>query len=181
MNHDTAEVNLSLAGQKRRAAMRGEMIDAFVALHRTRRMQRRVAGSLVALALMVGSAWVGGRLAGRPGSTPGTSGSSTALLVETIDTAASGRAIEFAYVTASDTSLVTYVDGSSSAVQTIDNATLIETLAEMNRPAGLIEMGGTVRLTRNVVDGDGSEQPSGRGSRLDPPLGSGDALARAGV
>lgn len=181
MNREFAEVGLSPVDRERRAAMRGEMIDAFVALHRSRRIHRRVAGAVAGFTLMAGSAWVGAWLTGRPVVSPAPSLTDAVPLIETIETAATGNAIEFAFVTDSDASLVRYVDGSSSMVQTIDNATLIETLAEMNRPAGLIEMGGTVRLTRNVVDDDGSAQPAGRGSRLDSPLGPGDALALAGV
>jgi len=182
MNHETTESTLSLAGLKRRDAMRGELLGAFAAVARARIVRRRAALGAGAALVAVGAVWAGARLV-IPIATPATPGSGflAVSLVETIETPANSNAIDFAYVSAESSHLVAYVPPGASLVQIIDDSELVEALAQMNRPAGLIEIGYTVRLTRDVTD-DAREDPTpGRGSNRDHPLTPGNTVPATGV
>jgi len=182
MNHETTESPLSLAGLQRRDAMRGELLGAFAAMTRARVVRRRAAlGAGVAL-VAVGAVWAGARLA-IPSATPATpaSGFLAFSLVETIETPANTDAIDFAYVSAERSHHVAYVPSGFSLVQIINDSELVETLAQMNRPAGLIGIGSTVRLTRDVADDAGGESSPGRGSNLTRPLLPGNTPPATGV
>ncbi len=182
MNHETTESTLSLAGLQRRDAMRGELLADFAAMTRARVVRRRAAlGAGVAL-VAVGAVWAGARLV-VPIATPATPGSGflAASLVETIETPANTNAIDFAYVSAERSHLVACVLPGASLVRIIDDSELVETLAQMNRPAGLIEIDHTIRLTRDVADDAGGESSPGRGSNLGRPLLPGNRPPATGV
>jgi hypothetical protein len=183
MNHELTDSDLSAVGRRRRDAMRDELLTAFVTLHQARRTRRRVAASAALVAIIASAGWVGARYAGRvePAGAPGDIVASNVLLVEIIETATTGRSINFATLVEGSSSLVIDVDDSSSLVQMLGDDALVETLEQMERPAGLIEMGGTVRLTRNVVDDDSTEPVPGRGSGLGHPLVPGNSTPATGV
>lgn len=182
MNHDATDTTLSLAGLRRRDAMRGELLDAFAAMTRTRTVQRRAfVGAGVAL-VAVAAVWVGGRMI-NPAATPEIHETHAVAvqLVEMITTPANTSAIDFAYVGAANIGIVQYVPPDRNIVEIIDDETLIRTLAQMHRPAGLIEMGNTVRLTRDVVDDAGGDSTPSRGSNLGQPLLPGNTPPATGV
>ncbi|MCC6909488.1 MAG: hypothetical protein IT430_16230 [Phycisphaerales bacterium] len=161
---NTHELKLSPQAAQRRDAMREELVDAFVSMHRTRRRVRRIAAPAAVLVIAAAATWA---LRPTPSATELPITAAAAPLVEVIDSAASGRTVDFDWVASGHAPLVEIVESHATLVQVIDDEQLVQTLAQMNRPAGLIETGGTVRLTRNVVDeGDSLDD---RDSRLGEP------------
>lgn len=173
MNPEALESALSPAGVDRCAAMRAAMLDAFTAMHRARRRRRRASALAAALLLLGASAWLGARFAARPASVGEVAGAGSLApaagsLVQVVDGPVAPVVVEFALVADGGDSLVRKIDSAASFVEVIGNDELVRTLAEMDRPAGLIAVGGRVRLTCPVVEG-GGETPDGGGSRLDHP------------
>jgi len=173
MTRESIDSVLSPGGLQRRDAMRGAMIGAFANLHRARRRRRRASAALALVVLLTGGAWLAAQFTtAAPGThhvaSEGAVAGAAVSLVEIIEGPAGSRAVEFALV-AEGASLVTDVAPGASFVEVIDDDRLVETLAEMNRPAGLIAVGGTVRLTRAVTDEPTEQTPPGGGSHLDRP------------
>lgn len=173
MNPEALESGLSPSGLDRCAAMRAAMLDAFTAMHRARRRRRRASALAAALLLLGASAWLATHLLARPGSVGEVAGAGSLApaarsLVQVVDGPVATVVVEFALVVDGGDSLVRKVDSAVSFVEVIGNDELVRTLAEMDRPAGLIAVGGRVRLTSPVV-ADGGEAPDGGGSRLDHP------------
>lgn len=173
MNPEALESGLSPAGLDRCAAMRAAMLDAFTAMHRARRRRRRASALAAALLLIGASAWLATHLSARTGSVGEVAGAgrpspAAGSLVEVVDGPVAATVVEFALVAEGGDSLVREVDSAASFVEIIGNDELVRTLAEMNRPAGLIAVGSRVRLTSPVVE-DGGSTPDGGGSRLDHP------------
>ncbi len=163
---NTPESMLSPQAAQRRDVMREELMDAFATMHRKRRLQRRVAAPAAVLAIALAAAW-----ALRPTHSPSIAPVAAAgPMVEVIEIAATGRAVDFEWVAPRHAPLVAIVESLQSQpplVQVIDDDQLVQTLAQMDRPAGLIEIGGAVRLTRDVLD-EGN-RPDDGDSRLDDP------------
>ena len=115
-----------------REAMLEELLVAMAHLHRRRRRRRRVAGAALALLLAVGGVWVAGPLRG--GHEP------------------------FAIGHGGDHEEAPRTDlrdwERTGLIRQIDDAELIEILAEIDRPAGLIRTGSSIRLTEPVTDAD---------------------------
>jgi hypothetical protein len=155
--HDQS--HLSASGRQRRARMLEELTTTMRCVHRDRRLRRRAAAgtfmiaTLVALSMlsMPERASVGERLdmvLTPPQPTPGSSEPSVRI------------------VRTDPSILDRYVSRPSSSAIIVDDEGLLETLAAINRPAGLIRSEGRVWLTANVVDprDDDDRQPI-----ADPP------------
>lgn len=182
MNPETRNLTLTPPGAARRDAMREELLDAFCSMHRARRIRRRAVLSAALVILATGTGWVGARLAQRGSNTaPRQHAAAPSGLVQIIEQAPSGTAVEFAVVQTRSSTLVTYIEQAAPLVELVDDERLLETLAQMERPAGLIEVGGAVRLTHDVVDDEEGGSTPGRGSGLQYPLVPGNARPSAGV
>ncbi len=171
MNHEPQNAGLTSAGIERRAEMRAALLDAFATLHRARRRRRRASAGLALLALFGATAWLAAHLTNPPAPDAAVTRAdpqTPPMLVEVVDGPVPPAIVEFALVAAAEGSLVRTIDPGPSIVEVISDDQLVQTLAEMNRPAGLIAVGGRVRLTSPVTDGVG-EPPPGDGSRLDHP------------
>lgn len=167
MMHESPEQTLSASALTRRQTMRGEMIDAFVRLHRRRRFRRRASTALAVAFLLGASAWVTTRLAERP-PRPTETAAAPLPLVEILDRPLSGGAVDLEFIRADRPSLVAIVDAAPPLVEMINDGDLVRLLEEMGRPAGLIEVGGVVRLTREVVDPVPPSAPQGDSGALHP-------------
>lgn len=136
----------------RRQIMRAELIDAYVLMHRRRRLRRRASAGMVAAVLVGASLWLTAHFGSRsPHSAETARGGDVMPLVEVFDRPLVGRSVDFQIIGADRPSLVATVNGAPSLVETISDGDLVRLLEEMGRPAGLIEVGGVVRLTRDVV------------------------------
>ncbi len=143
MNPEALESDLSPAGLDRCAAMRAAMLEAFTAMHRARRRRRRASALAAALLLLGASAWLATHLSARPGSAGEVAGAGSLApaarsLVQVVDGPVATVVVEFALVVDGGDSLVREVDSAVSFVEVIGNDELVRTLAEMDRPAGLM-------------------------------------------
>ena len=113
-----------------REAMLEELLAAMAGLHRRRR--RRVAGAALLLLVAIGGVWMAGPLRGRS---------------EQFAVGPGGNHGEPPRTVIPD-------QKRAGLIREIDDAELIEILAEIGRPAGLIRTGSSVRLTEAVTDAE---------------------------
>ncbi len=116
----------------RREAMRGDLVAAMGRLHTRRRWRRRIGTSVGVLMLATGAWFLAGQ---RPADTspglpgpPRTAQRSHTPVVRVVGTHLTGF------------------------IRSIDDDELVERLAEINRPTGLVRTTGSVWLTEAVVD-----------------------------
>jgi hypothetical protein len=134
---------LSSAGAVRREAILRDATAAMSRLHRRRRAGRRAA----ALALVIAPVAVITALAARPAPTgPGVT-----------EAIAARPAVELITVRSDAGILARYAPAETFTARILDDQMLVETLREIDRPAGVIRMGGRVMVSATVVD----PQPSG--------------------
>lgn len=156
-------IALTESGVARRDRMLGELVGEMRRVHRRRR-GRRVAMVLLPVGAMAIAVlwWRGSALpvALSPGRET-TAFAPTPAPVP-IDSPAPAVSVPVAIITMVRTtddafarSLVTTPPHASEA-QTINDAELLATLADLNRPAGIVRSGGKAWLTRNVTDATGN-------------------------
>lgn len=142
---------LSAQGVARRDRMLGDLVSRMREVHRARRVRRRVAMVAAPMLLIAAIATI----ARWPGSRPTTSRDGTTVA----HGSAPAPAAIISVVRSSDDSLVRYraEPGGESDMIVMTDAELLDALAGMNRPAGLVRTNGRVHLTRDVIDPDPSE------------------------
>ena len=116
----------------RREAMRGDLVAAMGRLHTRRRWRRRI-GTSVGVLMLGAGAWL---LAGQrpPDTSPGRPGPA-------------------GIAQRSDVLIVRVVgSGRTGLIRSINDDELVERLAEINRPTGLVRTTDSVWLTEAVVD-----------------------------
>ena len=149
-SHDSRRpLRLSQTGVQRRADMLGELQGAMRQVHRRRRALRRVvAASCLLLALLAASVpfW-------RPGPAPHQ------VVLEDPAPAPPAPVVDLIIVHTDPTVLARYTPRPQSRTERLNDDALLAHLASINRPTGLIRMGGEVRLTANVVDPPREEEP----------------------
>ncbi len=153
--HDPPSEPLSQAGQARREAMLDELVAVVSQTHRARRLRRHVLGSgvvvcLVLLLMRLGLPGAGGLDDGRllvnrtpderrvvtPTEAPRRSGCVT-VLVQTDPTVVDR-----------------YRARTTGLAVRMDDRMLLNALASINRPTGLIRFGDSLRLTAPVTDAE---------------------------
>jgi hypothetical protein len=159
MTHEP-EGTLSAAGERRRDAMLGTLVDEMKALHRRRRARRRIAGAATLAVLAIGLTVTFTVLptAGPPAEPP-------TVIVEAPapgDIAPAVAATGITVVRTDPDILDRYraapVD--RSGIIPLDDDALLVVLASMDRPAGLIRRGDHTWLTTEVTDAGLGEKPS---------------------
>ncbi len=147
---------LSRGGLTRRDEMLHDLVGVMERTHRARRMRRRVlaaGGSLCVLVLLIALAIPGG-----------TESPDTRLVVESeasdpvpasVTTVVPQRAVVITSIVTTDPSVLDrYRANPSSFVVRMTDKTLLETLASIHRPAGLIRFGGEIRISAPVTDAE---------------------------
>ena len=129
----------------RKSAMLGELLDDMERVHRRRRAMRRVRSAGGALVILLALVVL---LLPEPATRiePGDSDGTNRIVAE----AAPRSTVEI--IRTDPGVLDRYAARPATRVRIIDDDELLAELAAMNRPAGLIRMGGEVRLTADVVD-----------------------------
>jgi hypothetical protein len=158
---DSMHTMLSEAGRTRQAAMLNELKSAMAALHRRRRIRRRVAAALAVIVLGAAAVTVPGtRSTSRPESGV-TTGPDSGLRPPVADSgqqrraaAAAQRVVDFAVVQTDPTILERYAAHPPpvAEIEYIGDDRLIQTLAAIGRPAGLIRIADEFRFTAPVTD-----------------------------
>lgn len=142
-------IQLSQAGQQRRDAMLGELMHAMDAHHRRRHRIRRTMSVCGALLLIAGAAAYIISAAGA--NTPPTHAT---LAVNTQKSLATepAAAVLIARIETDPTVLDRYRTKATRDATILSDTELLESLREINRPAGLVRMDGEAWLTASVVD-----------------------------
>jgi len=133
--------SLSDAGRVRREAMLGEIVAQMQRLHRRRRVRRTAAASACMVVLLIGLS-----LLAMPARGPAPD---SRMVVEKPEPAP-GVSIEI--VRTDPSVLQRFAARPTSRTVLLDDEALLDELAAMDRPAGLIRSGGRVWLTADVVD-----------------------------
>lgn len=146
---------LTPAGQARREAMLGELVEVVKQTHRTRRLRRRVlgAGALVCVALLLM------RLSLPVGNVVDDGARVVERMSDESDVVVPAEfppeAVRVTVIVQTDPSVVErYRAEPTGLVVQIDDRMLLTTLASIGRPTGLIRFGDTLRLTAPVTDAD---------------------------
>ncbi len=154
--NSTPEERLSAAGEKRRDAMLGELVQVVDRTHRNRQTRR----ALVAAASGVALIGIAVNLIPVP---PGDAGTSDRMVLTmpspspdlpptVTPPAATTPACITQRVQTDPAILDRYRAAPLRLIKRIDDRTLLETLASINRPAGIIRYGDRVALTHPVDD-----------------------------
>lgn len=158
-------IALSDAGRRRRDAMRGELQTAMRRVHQRRRAARRTVGVLTVL--VIGAlAWRSITPPRPPQVVKHAPGINTREVQPVEDP--TQPSISFARVTTDDRIAGSVEAKPTGLIQRIDDQELLDSLADMGRPTGLIRIGGETRLTSNVSDSpakEGSEAPGQRDAK----------------
>ena len=133
--------SLSDAGQVRREAMLGEIVAQMQRLHRRRRAQRTAAASACMVVLLIGLS-----LLAMPAREPATD---SPPMVKAPEPAPKTSIV---FVRTDPSVLQRFAARPTSRTVLLDDEALLDELAAMNRPAGLIRVGDRVWLTADVVD-----------------------------
>jgi len=132
---------LTATGRVRREAMLGELLVQMQRLHRRRRSQRTAAASACMVAMLIGLS-----LLAMPARRPSAD---TPILADA-PTPASKISIE---IVRTDPSILDrFAARPTSRAVLLDDEALLDELAAMGRPTGLIRVGDRVWLTADVVD-----------------------------
>jgi hypothetical protein len=148
---DQHSEQLSLAGKTRRDTMLDELVEVMKHTHHRRRIRRRVVagGGCVSVLLLLWVFWPAVRPAERATTAEGPAAQPNRAVTSPRDD------LSLRYTRLVDTD-PTVVDRCrvepESTVDRIDDRMLVETLASIGRPAGLIRYGGRVLLTHAVTD-----------------------------
>jgi hypothetical protein len=152
MSEPEAE-RLSPAGQARREAMLDELLEVVKRTQRARRLRRRatVIGGCAGLVLLfVVFTWPGA-----PGPAPQVANLSTGQPTDVRLVEAPRPPACITSVVETDVSvLARYRAVPQPVVARMDDRMLVQTLASIGRPAGLIRFGDDVRLSRPVTDAE---------------------------
>ena len=154
MNDPQPEV-LSPAGLARREAMLDELVEVVKRTRRTRRLRRRMlaTGGCAALILML--IWLG-----LPGAFVHTEAPQFAEDIPSRptgaapDESAKRRAPVTVLIKTDPTVVERYRAGPTGRIVQMDDRMLLESLAAIDRPAGLIRFGDQVRLSAAVTDAE---------------------------
>ena len=144
---------LSDAGRARREAMLGELITQMQRLHRRRRVERTAAASACLVALLIGLS-----LLAMPARGPATH------LPRVAETPKPAADASIEIVRTDPSVLQRFAARTTSRAILLDDEALLDELAAMGRPAGLIRSGDRVWLTADVID-----QPPANGDMSPPP------------
>ncbi|HUU82431.1 MAG TPA: hypothetical protein VM243_02900 [Phycisphaerae bacterium] len=146
---------LSPTGRDRREAMLDELVRTMERTHRNRRTRRRVLGTTAVVCLLLLLV----RLALPEASTPGSEPQITrndATVSDPIEPPPAPRrpAVVTVLVQTDPSVLDRFRAQPTHRVVRIDDSQLVATLASINRPAGLIRFGDSLRLSTAVTDAD---------------------------
>lgn len=150
---DPESDRLSPAGHARREAMLGELLEVVKRTQRARRLRRRatIVGGCAGLVLLcVVFNWPGAPGPARQMANLSTGQPTDLRLVEAPRTPACITSIVKTDVSV----LVRYRAVPEPVVVRMDDRMLVQTLASIGRPAGLIRFGDDVRLSRPVTDAE---------------------------
>lgn len=140
---------LTPSGEARRQAMLGELIAAMESHHRTRAVRRNIAVLSAAALLVAGAAYFvasassGDRDMGAPA--PTQVAASNAEREEPV-------VMRVVHVQTDPGVLDRYRAAPPPLIVRVDDAALLETLEQFDRPTGLVRMGDDVFLTASVAD-----------------------------
>jgi hypothetical protein len=154
--NDAHDNPLTPQGEARRDGMLGELAEIMSRTHRARRVRRRVIGSTGCLGLLL----VVGRLAMPLFTHPGEVRPQIVEHLPNREAPAAAKAIAqtrpaITLRVRTDPSIVErYRAAPTGAIVRMDDATLIETLAAIHRPAGLIRFADRVALSAPVTDAE---------------------------
>ncbi len=146
---------LSSAGVARREAMLDELNKVMERTHRNRRALRRIAatgGSACLMLLLIRLAFPG---TSNPTDTPRIVEDATGApgVVEPVESA-QRRGCVTVIVQTDESILERYRAKPTSRTVLMDDRMLVQTLASIDRPAGVIRFGDTIRLTGPVTDAE---------------------------
>jgi hypothetical protein len=154
MNEDPREP-LSPAGQARRAAMLGELLEAMQQTQRQRRARRRVlaaGGCACVLGIVV---WAVSVNVLRPAASERVASNPLDAEQRTTLPLPAARPACVTTIVQTDPSVLERCrPAPTDRVVWIDDTTLLRTLASVNRPTGLIRIGDRVRLSAPVTDAE---------------------------
>ena len=144
---------LSPTGLARREAMLDELCEVVRQTHRTRRRRRRIVGTGGSLCLLMILAWLSASSAFGPDDTDTITRNPTvpSPVAEPHEAPVRPR-FAIRTVATDPTVMDRYHAKATGAVVRMDDRMLLDTLASIGRPAGLIRFGGQVRLTSAVTD-----------------------------
>ena len=164
--NDMNDSMLSAQGIEKRDAILHTAAAAMARHHRMRRRKRVIASSAMFL-LIAGGAIVVNQFALRSSSMSMNQAArheSTATGEATdVSPPEDGGAVEWRIVRSDSTALSRYAVSNAAPVERLSDAGLARMLESIDRPAGVINVGGEVRLTQNVVD---EEMTSQNGSSM---------------
>jgi hypothetical protein len=143
-------IQLSEAGQMRRDAMLGDLLLAMDTHHRRRHTIRRTVSVCGALLLIAGAAAYIITAAGA--NAPITAHSIVATNTQESIAPSPAPGMLIARIDTDPTVLDRYRMANASSAIILSDTDLLESLREINRPAGLVRMEGEVWLTASVVD-----------------------------
>jgi hypothetical protein len=145
---------LSSRGRERRDAMLDELRDTMRHLHRARRTRRSAVAITASLAILIGLSVIA--LPNPTIRAPGTT-----AIIEPGDVPAARITI----VHTDPTVLSRYAAGPTPRVRMLDDEALLEELAAIGRPTGLVRAEGRAWLTANVANPPPDDEPTAD----DPP------------
>ncbi len=146
---------LSPAGQARRQAMLDELVAAMELTHRRRRTRRRLLGGAGCMCLALALVWLLWTGASGPSHERQFADQPDAPFSDSPTKEVQRHLAYVSHIVHTDPTVLERCRARpTGSVLRIDDRTLLAGLASINRPAGLIRIGGQVRLSAPVTDAE---------------------------
>jgi len=145
----------------RQQTMRHELISYMSRHHRRQRWSR----SLLGLLFLIGTASVSYFILTTPDAHEFQSPQNSTAVVDTEDTSLSQTTYSIQFVKTGSASLDHYRSTPPATIRWLDDEALLDTLAAIDRPTGLIKRGGTIKLISLTNSDQLQEDESSPGSQ----------------